>query len=88
MLIKTTVHNEILKKFNGILAIDSSNLVRKTKYNVKMKDIEDEIPNHSAYITANDVNILSGTILKRWKLATSIYVATVEQRAIKNKEKI
>ena len=87
MLLKRTVYNKIFIKFHTIQALDSSNLVRKTECNVRTKDIDDEIPNHSGYITTSDFNIFSGTILKRWKLATNIYVANVEQRALENKEK-
>ena len=45
-VVEKTVYNESVKKFNTILANDTNNLVTKTDYNTKIKDIEDKTPDH------------------------------------------
>ena len=80
----------MIKKLNTIRAIDTSNLVKKTEHDVKIKDTGDKIPDHSVYVTTNNFNKFSGTIfdgrLKQAKLATKKDLGTVEQRAIENKK--
>ena len=61
-------------------------------FKVYERDFEKKVPEHDKYITANDFNKFSGTIFEeRWKqtkLATTNYLCTVEQHAIKMEEKI
>ena len=47
---------------------------------MKIKDIEDKIPDHSVYNTTNDFNRFSSTILQD--------LGTAEQCTIKNKKRI
>ena len=47
-----------LKRFNAIQTFDSSNLVIKTNYNIKINEIQKEITdhNHNRYITTQEFN--------------------------------
>ena len=54
-VVKKTVYDKLIKKVN---AIDNSKLANKTKYDVKIKDIEDKTPfvnNLSTTAALNDV---------------------------------
>ena len=57
---------------------------------MKIKDIEDKIPDHSVYITSNDFNRFSGTIfderLKGPQLATSHDLYTAEKKCYQKRE--
>ena len=72
--------------------IDPGELVEKTDFYTKTEDIEMEIANHNKYITVNVFNKFSSTVfderLKQAKLTTNDDLNTIEQRAIKNEEKI
>ena len=50
---KKTVYDELAKKVHTIQTIDTSDLVKKTAYNMKIKDIEDKSSDRSVYITTN-----------------------------------
>ena len=50
---KKTVYDELAKKVHSIQTIDTSDLVKKTAYNMKIKDIEDKSSDRSVYITTN-----------------------------------
>ena len=51
---KKTVYDELAKKVHTIQTIDTSDLVKKTAYNMKIKDIEDKSSDRSVYIATND----------------------------------
>ena len=51
---KKTVYDELAKKVHTIQTIDTSDLVKKTAYNMKIKDIEDKSSDRSVYIVTND----------------------------------
>ena len=90
-IVKKTVYHELAKKVNAIQTMKTCYLVIKADDDLKIKDIEDRIPFHSVYFTANDFNKSSSTIfderLKRAKLDKNKDLGTVEQSVNKNKEK-
>ena len=51
--VKRNEYNELVKKFNNISTTDTSDLVEKTDYSVKINEIEKKITvyNHDKYIT-------------------------------------
>ena len=51
--VKRNEYNELVKKFNNISTTDTSDLVEKTYYSVKINEIEKKITvhNHDKYIT-------------------------------------
>ena len=58
-MVKSTLHDELVKKVNAIQTVDTSNLVKKTNYNIKVSDIEKKITVHdysNKYITAQKFN--------------------------------
>ena len=55
-VVQKTVYNKFLKKVNGIQTIDTIDLdKKKTDYDAKIKDIDNQIRNHDKYIIANDL---------------------------------
>ena len=57
-VVKNTVYNELVKKFN---AIDSSDFL-KIDYNAKIKDIEDKIPSNTGFAATTGLNVVEGKI--------------------------
>ena len=55
-VVKKNIYDELFAKVN---AIDSSKLVKKTDYNIKIKEIEDKFPNHDKYTTTPEFNKLT-----------------------------
>ena len=86
-VVKNPVFLELVKKDNAIQAIDTSNLVKKTEFDVKIKDVQNKTTDQSKHITT-----ILGTVtdkkLKQAILAINKHLGTDEQRAIKNEEKI
>ena len=44
--IKMTIYDELVKKFNAIQTINTSNLVKKAEYDTKSYEIEKKILDH------------------------------------------
>ena len=65
---------------------------KKADYDTKIKEIGDKTSDHDKYITTTDFNRFSGTIfdkrLEQANLPATTNINAIEQRAIKNKEKI
>ena len=59
--VKRNEYNELVKKFNNISTTDTSDLVEKTDYSVKINEIEKKITvhNHDKYITTQEFNKLT-----------------------------
>ena len=49
----------MIKSFNAIQPIDTTELVKKTDYKTKFEEIEKKIPNHDNYVTTNEFNQLT-----------------------------
>ena len=50
-VVKNPVFVELVKKDNAIQAIDTSNLVKKTEFDVKIKDVQNKTTDQSKHIT-------------------------------------
>ena len=70
----------MVKKFNAIQTIDTSDSVIKVDYDTKIVEIEKQIPNHDEYIITNGFIKFPSVIFDD--------LNNVEQGAIKNEEKL
>ena len=75
-VVKKTEYNELIKKVNSFITTGSSNLVKKTDLNTKIREIENKINDHdhAKYITTQEFNKLTadnfGARLKQANLAS------------------
>ena len=72
-VVEKTKYNELVKKVNNINTTDTSNLVKKTDYNIKISEIENKINDHdyAKYITAQGFNkLISKNFASRLSQAT------------------
>ena len=78
-VVKKILCNELAKKVNAIQTNDTTNLVKKADYTTKIQDIENKIPDHDKYITAQEFSKLTAdnftARLKQAKLATKDDIA-------------
>ena len=63
-VVKKTEYNELIKKVNSFITTGSSNLVKKTDLNTKIREIENKINDHdhAKYITTQEFNKLTADI--------------------------
>ena len=77
--IKKTVYDELVKKVNAVRTADTSNLVKKTHFNTKFKEVVAKIPAHDKYITTQEFDKLIadnfGARLEEANLATKNDIA-------------
>ena len=50
-MVKKTVYDELVEKVNAIQTSDTSDLVKKPYYYIKVKGVKKKISNHDKYIT-------------------------------------
>ena len=86
-VVKKTVHDELVIKFNAIQTTDTSNLVKKSDYNTKINEIEKKITDHDhdKYITTQEINELTSenfvTRLAQANLASKNDIAALVKRS-------
>ena len=82
----------MVNKVNAIQAIDTSDLVKNTDKNPKIKDMKDKIPDLAKYITINEFKRLFAPLfnetVKEVKIATKKDPNTIILSANENKEKV
>ena len=86
-VVKKTVYDELVIKFNAIQTTDTSNLVKKSDYNTKINEIEKKITDHDhdKYITTQEINELTSenfvTRLAQANLASKNDIAALVKRS-------
>ena len=79
MKLSKRLYDELVKKVNAVRTADTSNLVKKTHYNTKFKEIVAKIPAHDKYITTQEFDKLIadnfGARLEEANLATKNDIA-------------
>ena len=79
--VKKTVYDKLVAKVNNI---DTSGLVKKTDYNMKITEIEDKIPDSSSFVKKTDYNTkiteIEDKIPDISGLATKTALTTVENK--------
>ena len=63
------MYDELVKKVNTIQTIDTINLVTKADFNIKIKEIENKIPDHDKYITNESNKLVKQNFAERLKQA-------------------
>ena len=76
-VVKTTGNNKLVTKVNNI---DTSGLVKKTDYNIKITEIEDKIPDTSNFATKKALTTVENKIPDIRYLASKILVNKVEDK--------
>ena len=82
-VVKKTVYDELVKNVDAIETTDTSNLVKKADYDIKIDEIEKKIPNHEIYITTQEFNKLTtNNFAARLTQAFSKCLASIKDNSV------